>query len=174
MLRLVPLALISLSCAQGGRSHNAVHSSIPQDDAPQIDALHEMIDAAIDAPMIDAPLPCKPPNIVHGDGHHNPGMDCMSSCHNHGFSVAGTVLLADRVSPAVNATVTIADPFGNSQDLIVGNNGNFFSYLPVVGAMTVQASLCPSTQAMTGHPTKGTCNSTGCHEPGGVQGAAHL
>lgn len=130
---------------------------------------------AIDAPITaDAAAACKPANIIHGDGHHNPGQDCMNSCHFHGFSVAGTLYLADGTTPAVNATVTVVDANHNSQDLIVGNNGNFFSYLPVAFPITVTASLCPSTKMMVAQPAAGGCNATGCHEAGGAQGGAHL
>jgi len=174
MSRLALLAVISLSCSEAGPIHGAPDGSVPHDDAPRVDAPHDMIDAAIDAPMIDASLPCKPPNIIHGDGHHNAGMDCLGSCHNHGFTVAGTVTLADGATPAVNATVTVVDATGNSQDLVVGDNGNFFSYFPVLSPITIRASMCPSTQLMVSHPTSGGCNASGCHEPGGVQGPVHL
>jgi hypothetical protein len=125
----------------------------------------------------DAPpstMPCKAANVIHGDGHHNSGMDCMSSCHFHGFSVAGSLYLADGTTPAKDATVTIVDANHGSQDLIVGTNGNFFSYFPVAYPITVTSSLCPSIQTMVSQPTAGGCNATGCHEPGGVQGTAHL
>lgn len=173
MSRLVSLAVIALSCSEAGPIHDTVDGSVPH-DARHIDASNDTPDAALDAPMTDASLPCKPPNIIHGDGHHNPGMDCLGGCHDHGFSVAGTVMLADGVSPAVNATVTVIDATGNPQDLIVGDNGNFFSYFPVLYPITIRASMCPSTQFMVSQPTTGGCNATGCHEPGGVQGPAHL
>lgn len=130
---------------------------------------------AIDAPITaDAAAACKPANMLHGDGHHHPGEDCMNACHFHGFSVAGTLYLPDGTTPATNATVTIVDANHNSQDLVVSTNGNFFSYLPVAFPLTVTASLCPSTQMMVTQPTAGGCNATGCHEPGGAQGVAHL
>lgn len=129
-------------------------------------------DAAIDAPPDAVVAACKPANILHGDGHHNAGMDCMSSCHNHGFSLAGTLYLADGVTPASNATVTVVDKNGFSQDIIASTNGNFFSYLPVTYPVTIQASMCPSIQVMITPATTGGCNSSACH--GGVQGPAHL
>lgn len=129
----------------------------------------------IDAPATTGDAAgCKPANILHGDGHHNPGMDCMGGCHNHGFSVAGTLYMPDGVTPANDATVTIVDANHNAQDLAVGWNGNFFSYLPVAYPITISASLCPNTQMMVTQPTAGGCNATGCHAPGGAQGVAHL
>ncbi len=89
-------------------------------------------DASLDGVMRDASMitdavpTCAPANILHGDGHHNPGQDCLGSCHNHGFSIAGTLNLADNVTPANNATVTIADANGGKQEIIVSTNGNFF------------------------------------------------
>lgn len=131
-------------------------------------------DAALDAPASDAALACKPANILHGDGKHNPGMDCMGGCHNHGFSIAGTLYQQDGVTPAVNATITIVDAANNKQDIIVSTNGNFFSYIPVLYPVAITGSLCPSTQVMVTKPSAGACNASGCHEPGGIQGTAHL
>jgi hypothetical protein len=173
MRRVLPIAVISMSCSRAEVFHHPDGSS-GGDDAPlAIDAA--MIDAAlIDAPTVDGGLPCKPPNIIHGDGKHNPGMDCMDSCHDHGFAIAGTLYLADGTTPANNATVTVVDHNNVSQDIIVGNNGNFWSFLPPAYPVVVTASMCPSTQVMVTHPTAGACNAVGCHEPGGVQGVAHL
>jgi hypothetical protein len=164
-------AVISMSC--GAPAPKPYGHPDAQESATDA---HGTTDAANVVPP-DAPpnmMPCKAANAIHGDGKHNPGMDCMSSCHVHGFSVAGTLYLADGTTPATNATVTIVDANHGSQDLIVGNNGNFFSYFPVAYPITVTSSLCPSIQAMVSQPTAGGCNATGCHEPGGVQGTAHL
>ncbi len=130
-------------------------------------------DVAHDAASVtDAPPTCAPANIIHGDGHHNPGQDCMGSCHDHGFSLAGTLYLADNVTPANNATISIVDANGGKQDIIVSTNGNFFSYLPAAFPIHVESSLCPSTQFMVSTATTGGCNTAACH--GGAQGVAHL
>lgn len=130
-------------------------------------------DAAGDSgAMGDASFACKPANILHGDGHHNPGQDCMGSCHDHGFSLAGTLYLADGVTPASDATVTVVDANNSSQDIVASTNGNFFSFLPVAYPVTIRASLCPTVQVMMSQATTGGCNSGACH--GGVQGFAHL
>lgn len=170
------LSLILLSaCMRPGSS-----GAPPASDAPAgaRDAQRPPIDAPLgprDAPVAgDAAAACKPANALHGDGHHNPGQDCMNACHFHGFSVAGTLYLADGTTPANNATVTVVDANHNAQDLIVGTNGNFYSYLPVAFPITVSASLCPRTQMMVSAASAGGCNASGCHAPGGAQGVAHL
>src|SRR5580765_7165535 len=129
-MRVLAIAVISVSCAGTG-DPNAVgqdaHVFHPEPDAAHASDANPAGDAqAIDAAIpIDAPqFACKPANILHGDGHHNPGMDCFSSCHNHGFSVAGTLYQADGTTPASDATVTIVDATGNSQDIIASSNGN--------------------------------------------------
>jgi len=163
----------AIACSSPGPAQNGgADASTGHDGAVHHDAPSGMIDAPVTT--TDAATACAPPNILHGDGHHNAGLDCMGGCHNHGFSIAGTLLLADRVTPANNATVTITDANHGTQTLIVGNNGNFFSFLPVAYPISISASLCPSTQSMITHPTAGACNASGCHAAGGVQGAAHL
>jgi hypothetical protein len=174
MLRTFAISVITVSCSQATHPPGNIDASpVITHDAPLAhDAPESTHDGMI--PPIDAPPPCKPPNIIHGDGKHNPGMDCNSSCHSHGFSVSGTLYLADGTTPASDATVTVTDALNNKQDVIVSTNGNFFSFLPVVYPITITASMCPSAQAMVSTATAGNCNSTGCHEPGGVQGTAHL
>jgi hypothetical protein len=169
------LILCVVGCSTAGPPPSHTNDGSVDRDAPDVvrDS-PQTIDAAIDADMIDAALACKQPNIIHGDGKHNPGMDCMSGCHNHGFSIAGTLYESDGVTPAANATITIVDAANNSQDIVTSTNGNFFSFIPALPPVTVTGSLCPSTQVMVAKPTTGACNSGGCHEPGGVQGTIHL
>jgi hypothetical protein len=175
MLRSLGIAVITVSCSQAGTPPGTIDASpVIRRDAPlAYDAPVSSDDGTV-MPPIDAAPPCKPPNVIHGDGKHNPGMDCASSCHNHGFSVSGTLYLADGTTPASDATITVTDALNNKQDIIVSSNGNFFSFFPVAYPIAISASLCPSTQAMVAHATAGNCNSTGCHEPNGVQGASHL
>ena len=120
----------------------------------------------------DAAPMCKAANSLHTDGHHNPGQDCMNSCHFHGFSVAGTLMQADGHTPAVGATVTLVDNNGATQDMVVGTNGNFYTFLPPAFPIRLTSSLCPSVQVMTASAAKGGCNAGDCH--GGSQGLAHL
>ena len=169
----ISIAVISMSCARA--PHGPISSDAPADDP---DARDRDASADLDAPLsdaqpsTDAAVACKPANILHGDGHHNPGQDCMGSCHFHGFSLAGTLMQADGVTPASDATVTVVDANGFSQDIIAGTNGNFFSFLPVTYPVRIHASLCPSVQIMMTQATAGGCNASSCH--GGAQGLAHL
>ena len=140
-------------------------------DGHATDSAGQMIDAPVTGGGDAAPM-CKPANSIHSDGHHNPGLDCMNSCHFHGFAVAGTLMQADGHTPAVGATVTIVDNNNASQDMVVGTNGNFYTFFPVAFPIRVTSSLCPTVQVMTDHPSKGGCNASDCH--GGSQGMAHL
>src|SRR5678815_3370789 len=78
-------------------------------------------DAAIDAPKLMWPdsgvgsgstLPCRQPAQPPGDGHHNPGKSCFQACHNHGWTLAGTLY--------TNATGNTA--FSGATISITGNN----------------------------------------------------
>ena len=173
---LLACSVIAMSCGRAVQPPPATVDGSPgggEDARLDRDAPAMTSDAAAsDGPSDAVVAACKPANILHGDGHHNPGMDCMGSCHFHGFSLAGTLYLADGVTPASNATVTVVDKNGFSQDIIASTNGNFFSYLPVTFPVTIQASMCPSVQVMITPATSGGCNSSACH--GGVQGMAHL
>jgi hypothetical protein len=151
---------------------------------PDAATLHDSAPGSVDAPVLPvdaviagpdaATVACKSASFFHGDGHHHPGEDCLSGCHFHGFSVAGTLYKADKVSPASDATVTVVDANHFTQDLVVSTNGNFYAFLPVTFPVTVTASLCPSVQPMITHPSAGACNASGCHVAGGAQGVAHL
>ena len=162
-------AVISMSCGEPApQGHPDARAASGDAHATPADG------AAVTADAPPSMMPCKPANVFHGDGHHNPGMDCMGPCHFHGFSVAGTLYLADGITPATDATVTIVDANHGTQDVIVSTNGNFFSFLPVAFPISMTASLCPSTQMMVTQGTAGGCNAGGCHAPGGIQGTAHL
>ncbi|HUJ61980.1 MAG TPA: hypothetical protein VLX92_25920, partial [Kofleriaceae bacterium] len=52
------------------------------------------------APSPDGPLAtadgaagftCRTGTTSYSSGHHNPGQDCNGSCHDHGFTLAGTL-----------------------------------------------------------------------------------
>jgi hypothetical protein len=88
----------------------------------------------------------------------------MNSCHNHGFTLAGTVFTAiNNNTAAVGATVRIMDANSNVTDIVTRQNGNFFISTAVAFPVTVLATSCPTVQHMTGTVTAGGCNKTGCH-----------
>lgn len=139
---------------------------------------NQIIDAAIDAPpklmWPDAApgtgnnLPCE--NTVPNpaiDGRHNPGMSCFQSCHNHNFTLAGTLYTNSTGNSAfVGATVTITDNNGAVQKLVTASNGNFYSKQAFAFPVLVIASACPSAVKMTNSTTNGDCNKAGCHNGG--------
>lgn len=162
------IAVIAMSCTR--QMDTGTDATPGGQDAHHGDGTIAMIDAP--AGSSDAAAACKPANALYGDGHHNPGQDCMNSCHFHGFAFAGTLMQADGHTPAAGATVSIVDNNGAKQDVVAGANGNFYTFFPVAFPIRVTASLCPSVQVMTDHVTKAGCNASDCH--GGSQGLAHL
>lgn len=163
------IAVIAMSCTR--QMDTGTDAASGRHDANHGDGPAAMIDAPVTGGGDAAPM-CKPANTLHSDGHHNPGQDCMNSCHFHGFAVAGTLMAADGHTPAVGATITVVDSNNASQDIVVGTNGNFYTFFPVAFPIRVTASLCPSVEVMTATAAKGGCNATDCH--GGSQGLAHL
>ena len=106
------------------------------------------------------------------NGHHNPGQDCESSCHNHGFSLSGTLYTAGGAA-ASGATVTVVDSGGTVTDMVVQSNGNFYSLASVLFPYTIYVSDCPTLTPMTATVSQDIgCNNSGCH--GGAQGKIHL
>jgi hypothetical protein len=112
-----------------------------------------------------------------GNGHHNAGMDCMDSCHDHGFTLAGTLYTdASGTTPVSGATITAIDSFGYSYDVISQSDGNFDSAFAMEFPITIYVSSCPNIQMMTAQVTEAQagCNASGCHASGGAQGRVHL
>jgi hypothetical protein len=111
------------------------------------------------------------------NGHHNPGMDCMDSCHDHGFTIAGTLYTdATGTTPVSGATITAIDAFGYSYDVVSQSDGNFDSAFAMEFPITIYVSSCPNIQMMTAQITEAQagCNASGCHASGGAQGRVHL
>jgi hypothetical protein len=107
-------------------------------------------------------------------GQHNPGQDCNGSCHNHGFTLAGT-LTGPGGTAYTGGTITIIDANNATIDVVTARNGNFYTKAPIAFPAAVVASSCPDVMPMVTHITKATagCNMTGCHVTG-AQGAIHL
>ena len=130
-------------------------------------------DAAMTGP------PCKNKVTSVGSGHHHPGEDCMNSCHNHGFTLAGT-LYASATGTAVvsGASITVKDAAGQMFDIVSQADGNFYTSTSVSFPVTVYASECQisqMSQVMTDPVTSADkgCNQGGCHTPS-AQGQIHL
>ena len=144
-----------------------------QPDAAPVNA----IDAAV---VADAPAAFTCRNQVPlaqlSSGHHNAGLDCMDGCHNHGFTLAGTLYTSSAGTTIIaGGTITISDAAGHTFDVVSQRNGNFYTSTAVTFPVTVIASECPATATMTESIASGSggCNRTGCHTTGG-QGRIHL
>jgi hypothetical protein len=130
---------------------------------------------------VDAPpgsmnnLPCENQVFpVPQQGHHEPGKSCFQSCHNHGFTVAGTLYTnATGNSGFGGATVTIIDANNVTKKLVVNSNGNFYTKEAVAFPVLTLASACPSATKMNASSPDGNCNAGGCH-PGGSNQQIHL
>src|SRR5262249_38156694 len=95
-------------------------------------------------------LQCK--NLVTAglvSGHHNPGQDCQQGCHNHGFTLSGTLYTAGGATLA-GGTVTVKDAMGTTFDVVSQLNGNFYTANAVVFPVSVYASDCPAATRMVG------------------------
>jgi hypothetical protein len=111
-----------------------------------------------------------------GSGNHNPGEDCQGSCHNHGFTLGGTIFTAaNSTTPLVGATVTVVDAAGKTVDVVSQRNGNFYTSQSLAFPVTVTASDCPNIAPMVTKvtATMDGCNKGGCHVAG-AQGVIHL
>jgi hypothetical protein len=129
-------------------------------------------DAATDA----AGFACRPRVATVGSGNHHAGEDCQGSCHNHGFTLAGTIFApAGTTTPLVGATITVVDATGRTVDVVSQRNGNFYTSQRLTFPVRVTASLCPNITAMAGQVTASMdgCNAGGCHVAG-AQGGIHL
>ncbi len=131
----------------------------------------------LDAGMGDAAgFACRNQVASVGSGHHNPGQDCQGSCHNHGFTLGGTLFAAaNSTTPLSGATITVTDAAGKSFDIVSQANGNFYTSQPIKFPVTVTASECPSVAPMVAQvtATMDGCNQSGCHVTG-AQGRIHL
>ena len=110
------------------------------------------------------------------DGHHNPGQDCMNGCHNHGFTLSGTLFTSINSNTAVvGATVVVKDANGQTVKMVSATNGNFYTSTAIAFPITVLATECPNVSAMSAQVTQGQggCNKVGCHTAG-AQGHIHL
>jgi hypothetical protein len=115
----------------------------------------------------------KQPLTAVGDGHHHPGENCLNGCHNHGFTLAGTMTTtATSTTALVGASITVKDANGKTFDMVTQANGNFYTTTSVTFPVTVIASACPSIRPMSSSVTAGGCNRTGCHSLSG--GAGHI
>jgi hypothetical protein len=166
------LALLG-ACTVG--TSESPSTGIEQPDASTQSGTDAGTDAAVqpDAPAAGFQCRDKQPLTAVGDGHHHPGENCLNGCHNHGFTLAGTMTTtATATTPFVGASITVKDANGHTFDMVTQANGNFYTSTAVAFPITVTASACPSIHAMSASVTAGGCNKTGCHALTG--GAGHI
>lgn len=104
---------------------------------------------------------------------HNAGKNCMSSCHNHGFSFAGTLTTAAG-APVVGAEVRLVDATGAAISVHTGSTGNFHSSTPFTAPAKVAVRDAIKVAAMVTplQATNSGCNA--CHAAGGTTAPIHL
>jgi len=131
----------------------------------------------VDAPPGQGPAAdCRQPATGYGTGQHNTGRSCMDSCHNHGFTLAGTLYTSPTSNTGyAGATITIKDSANKTLDLVVQANGNFYTSAAIAFPVIVMASECPYGTKMTSTVATGSCNTSACHaQTGGAAGQIHL
>ena len=144
-------------------------------------------DAQIDSPgggpmWVDAPpgqgpaADCRPPVTQYDTGHHNTGRNCLDSCHNHGFTLAGTLYTGPLNNTGyAGATITVKDSANRTLDIVVHANGNFYTSQAISFPAVVMASACPQGVKMNAQINSGACNTAACHaQNGGAAGQIHL
>jgi len=130
-----------------------------------------------DAGTTNSLYPCK--NVVAANllssGHHNAGQDCMQGCHNHGFTLSGTLYNAAGTAALPGGSITVKDANGATFDMVAQQNGNFYTSQAIAFPITVYASDCPTSTPMSASIASGNggCNKSGCHATG-AQGHIHL
>lgn len=119
---------------------------------------------------------CEPRVTTYGGGHHNTGQDCLQSCHNHGFTLAGTLYTSPTNNTGfAGATITIRDSNNVTHDVVVQANGNFYTSAAIAFPAVVMASACPYSAKMTATVANGRCNTAACHaQANGAAGQIHL
>lgn len=127
------------------------------------------------APGTGNNLPCENQVIpAPNNGNHFPGQSCFQNCHNHGFTVAGTLYTnATGNSAFAGATITVIDANNVTKKLVVHTNGNFYTSEAVAFPLLTLASSCPSAVRMEASSPNGNCNANGCHQ-GGTSSQIHL
>lgn len=115
-----------------------------------------------------------------GDGYHLPGTDCQSACHDHGFTISGTIFTdATGTTPYPGATVTIRDKNLKMFSAVTETNGNFWTMETFDYPFRAWVTSCPDTAIMSDTVDKNTglgtsCNQGVCHNNAAGQGVITL
>ena len=99
-----------------------------------------------------------------GSNGMNPGLNCMSSCHNHGFAFGGTVYdSSGKGLSSVQVGIKLTN--GQFYSVFSGSNGNFYyagSGLNLAGADIRVRDTNGESQMPITSTSSGACN--GCHD----------
>jgi hypothetical protein len=118
-------------------------------------------------------------------GHHNAGQDCNQGCHNHGFTIAGTLFNAAGAGIG-GAEVRVVDSTGQVISVYTatgGSQGNFYSKKSFVGPAHIGVRSASGTQTMitaiqstaqAPASTGGACSACHCAGGGCTIAAIHL
>lgn len=144
---------------------------------PAPDDVRAGTDAGGDPTPDAAPVECEPAAATLPNGNHNAGLACLG-CHNGTglpprWTLAGTLYDSRQgTAPISGATIVVTDADGVEHSLVTASNGNFYTSAAIAFPVTVRASKCPDTRAMTSQAAVGDCN--GCHTANASQGRIHL
>jgi hypothetical protein len=178
-MRCLLLALLLVGCSVGvDNVGNEGGSGSGSDDEMSLDAGTTEADASTVSGADASVFMCR--DRVAADtlsnGHHNPGQNCLNGCHNHGFTLAGTLYTtAAGGTPVKGGSITVVDKNGQTFDMVSQLNGNYYTTKPLTFPVTVTASLCPDSKPMSATIPSGSggCNKSGCHTAG-AQGRVHV
>jgi hypothetical protein len=103
-----------------------------------------------------------------------PGVAC-NSCHNHAFTIAGTIYATAHEPNLCNGDgasglrVVITGADGRTLTLTPSSAGDFYSTTAVATPFTAKITNGTASRAMAASQTSGDCNS--CHTQNGANGA---
>jgi hypothetical protein len=170
----LPVWLLLVACTGGGvdgGGPGGAGSDTPI-DAPGSGGPPMWADAATGS---GGDVNCKQPATPPDSGHHNAGMDCEQGCHNHGFTISGTVYTGATNNTAyAGATVTIVDAQNRTIDIVTRANGNFYTSQAVSFPIKIHTSSCPYGVDMAATAASGRCNMSGCHAAAVLGKQIHL
>lgn len=171
MFRAASVAVLLTACMgdvppTGGPGHDAAVGDGARADAKSLQWIDAANGSGTNLPCEDLVSPA--PDL----GRHNPGKSCFQSCHDHGFTLAGTLYTnATGNTGFAGATMSFIDANNQPFELVVNTNGNFHTKQAIAFPVLVIASACPSAVKMEAAATTGNCNS--CHV-GGTPSQMHL
>ena len=176
-------AQLSLKRMQGTPSPMPPTSFGHPATAADIAAFQNWINASYQGSCADAGPPPPPPVDVFTNApafvstiapdSHNAGQNCMSGCHDHGFTFAGT-LTDGHGNSVVGAEVRLVDKNGAQISVHTDPSGNFRSSTPFTAPAHVGARDATNKAMMVTALTASNGGCNGCHANGGSVAPIHL